>query len=82
MPESSKPETCLPIAVWFLFSERGEPLGQVYRRQGEEVPMVGAVFFARSKVENAVIVSFEELRPSCAMRRFRVVLRLCVPKQA
>jgi hypothetical protein len=79
LTESRKPETCLPVAAWFLFSERNEPLGQVYRRKGEEVPMVGDALSAPPKVESAVIIAFEELRSTCAMRRFRVVLKLGAP---
>ena len=60
-------ETCLPITVWFLHDENGAPLGQVYRRQ---IPEVGV------RIEAGEVTVFEELRPTCAMRRFRVTLRV------
>ena len=59
-------ETCLPTTAWFLYDESGAPLGQVHRRQ---IPEVGV------RIEAGEVTAFEELRPTCAMRRFRVVVR-------
>ena len=60
------PETCLPTTAWFLVGEDGKPMGQVFRK---ELPQVGW------RVDGAVVVRFDELRPTCSMRRFRVVVR-------
>ena len=68
------PET--RAAVWFLVSEDGEPLGQVYRRQHEIAPTVGTELANGAGWTTAEIVEFTELRPSCGMRRFRVVVRV------
>ena len=59
-------ETCLPTTAWFLYDESGAPLGQVHCR---EMPEVGV------RIEAGEVVGVEELRPTCAMRRFRVVVR-------
>ena len=59
-------ETCLPTTAWFLVDGDGRPLGQVFRA---ELPEVGA------RVDAGVVVAFEELRPTCSMRRFRVVVK-------
>ena len=64
---SDRPETCLPTTTWYLFSEEDEPLGQIYRAG---VPEVGA------QIEGGQVVSFTELHATCAMRRFRVVVRI------
>lgn len=70
---SDRPETCLPTTTWYLFSEEGEPLGQVYR---SGVPEVDAQIEGDQRFETAQVVSFTELGATCAMRRFRVVLRI------
>jgi len=69
-------EPCLPVASWFLYSEDGQALGQVYRKKGEDVPTVGQRLSEADNGLDGVIVSFEELRATCAMRRFKVVLKL------
>ena len=65
--------TCLPVAVWFLYSETEEPLGQTYRKGEDAVPAAG------DRVEHGdrrfEVVSHAELRTSCAMRRFKVIVR-------
>ena len=70
---SDEQRTCLPVAVWFLHSETNEPLGQTYRKGKDAVPLAGAL------VEHAgrqfEVIGHTELRASCAMRRFRVVVR-------
>lgn len=75
-PERREGQTCLPVAVWYLFSEGGEPLGQLYRREDEAAPGVGLRLSGTGRWDGAEVVAFEELRPTCAMRRYRVVLRL------
>ena len=63
-------------AAWFLFSEADEPLGPVFRGPDEAVPAVGKRLPDGDKWVVAEVVSFEELRASCAVRRFRVVVRV------
>ena len=70
---STKPDTCLPTTTWYLFLEDVEPLGQIYRCG---VPEVNAEIQGREHFQTARVVSFTELRATCAMRRFRVVLRV------
>ena len=65
-----------PAAVWFLYSEDDLPLGQVYRSQGDAVPTIGSQIADGERWNAAEVVSFEELATTCAMRRFRVVLRV------
>ena len=60
-------ETCLPTTSWFLYDETGAPLGQVHRPQ---IPEAGV------RIEAGEVIAFEELRPTCSMRRFRVTLRV------
>lgn len=66
------PETCLPTTTWFLYSEDDEPLGSIYR---SELPEVDVTIEDRPEFADARVVSFTELRATCAMRRFRVVVR-------
>ena len=70
---SNRPETCLPTTTWYLFSEEDEPLGQIYRAGP---PEVDAQIEGGQGFETARVVSFTELRATCAMRRFRVVVRI------
>lgn len=64
-------------AVWFLYSEANEPLGQLYRGEAEAVPGVGdSIADAGGRWQTAEIVDVKELGPTCAMRRFRVVIRI------
>ena len=57
--------TCLPTSQWFIYSEDGKPIAQVYRRQA---PEVGA------RVDEGEITAFEELRPTCSAKRFKVTV--------
>ena len=68
--------TCLPVTLWFLYSEGGEPLGQVYRSGEESIPSVGARIDNGARWKSAAVVEFSELRATCSMRRFRVVVRV------
>ena len=63
-------------AVWFLYSEEKEPWGQIYRAQDEAVPAVGTVIIDGVAWKRAEVVRFDELRSTCAMRRFRVIIRV------
>ncbi len=62
--------------VWFLYSEDGEPLGQVYRHGEEAIPTEGVRITNGARWKSAEVLSFSELTSTCAMRRFRVVVRL------
>ena len=64
---------CLPTTAWFLFDEDGQALGQVYR---PAVPRVGVRIEGGQRFEAAEVVELTELRATCAMRRFRVVVRI------
>ena len=66
-PSTDPGGTCLPSTAWFLYDENGGPLGQIYRRGAPEVGV---------QIEVGVVVEFLELRPTCANRRFRVVVRV------
>ncbi len=65
-----------PTAIWYLYSEKQEPLGQIYRRGEEAVPVVGAQVTDGARWKRVEVVSFEELRATCMMRRFSVVVRI------
>ena len=62
--------------AWFLYSENKEPLGQIHRWGKEAVPVIGARLSNGPGWNSAEVVGFTELRPSCAMRRFHVVIRV------
>ena len=68
--------TCLPVAIWYLRSESDEPLGQMYRCESESLPVAGARIQGQGTWSEAEVVEFTELRPTCAMRRFQVVIRV------
>jgi hypothetical protein len=73
MSESSNPpDTCLPTTTWFLYSEDDQPMGSIYRKA---LPEAGAQIDEREGFAAAQVVSFTELRATCAMRRFKVVVR-------
>jgi len=63
-------------AAWYLKSEGNEPLGQVYRSGDDAVPVPGALVTVPASSNEAKIVRFRELGPTCAMRRFEVIVRL------
>ncbi len=63
-------------ATWFLQSEENEPLGQVCWVAGEAVPAAGAAITGGAAWNIAEVVRFIELRPTCAMRRFEVIIRV------
>jgi hypothetical protein len=63
-------------ASWFVKSEGGEPLGQIYRGEEAAVPSPGSVLTTEAKWRSAEVVSFRELGPTCSIRRFAVVVRV------
>ena len=63
--------TCLPTAQRYLYSEDDEPLGSLYRNA---IPVVGATIDDSPNSVPDQIVSVNELRATCAMRRFRLVV--------
>ena len=65
--------TCLPTTTWFLFDEDGQPLGQLYR---PAVPRAGLRIEGTDRFETAEVIDVTELRATCSMRRFRVVVRV------
>ena len=73
MAQTSGPIT----ASWFLFSEEKKPLGQINRREGDEPsPSVGQGLGAGASWSAATVLGFEEVRATCGIRRFRVVVRV------
>ena len=64
------------VAVWFLHSEEGEPLGPVFRTQAEAIPAAGTLVANGASWKSAEVIEFAELRATCAVRRFRVVVRV------
>jgi len=66
----------LPVTQWYLYSEDGEPLGQMYRSGEGAIPSVGARLDDDARWKSASVVEFSELRATCSMRRFRVVVRV------
>ena len=69
-------QTAGPItASWFLFSEGNKPLGQINRREGDEpAPSAGEGLGAGASWSAATVLEFEEVRATCGIRRFRVVV--------
>ena len=65
--------TCLPTTTWFLYAEDDVPLGRVYR-SGE--PQIAARIENGPGFASAQVVSFTELRATCAMRRFKVIVKV------
>ncbi len=64
-------------AVWFVYSETGEPMGRLYRGDGDELaPVVGALLPKDGEWRSGEITGVRELAPTCAMRRFRVSARV------
>ena len=71
---NNRSETCLPTTTWFLYSEaEDKPLGSIYRKG---LPEASANIEERPGIPAAEVVSFTELRATCAMRRFKVVVRV------
>ncbi|GIS94166.1 MAG: hypothetical protein VX505_08870 [Chloroflexota bacterium] len=71
---SNPDETCLPTTTWFLYSEVQEkPLGRIYLMS---IPKVKDQVEGGQGNQFGEIVRAEELRATCAIRRFKVILRL------
>lgn len=75
-PMKGRVEIMNESASWFLVSEDGAPLGQIYCKDGRIEPTVGETLENGQKWKRAEVLSFEELRASCGMRRFRLVVRV------
>ena len=71
-------QTAGPItAAWFLFSEENKPLGQISRRDGDDpIPSVGQELQGGASWSTATVMEFEEVRATCGVRRFRLVVRV------
>ncbi|MEE3004480.1 MAG: hypothetical protein VX638_03390 [Chloroflexota bacterium] len=65
--------TCLPTTTWFLYLEDDMPLGRVYRSSD---PRAEAQIEDGPGFASAEVVSCTELRATCAMRRFKVIVRI------
>jgi hypothetical protein len=70
---SDQNSTCLPTSAWFLFDENAQPLGQLYR---PALPKAGLRVEGSDRFETGVVIDVTELRATCSMRRFRVVVRV------
>ncbi len=70
--------TAGPItAAWFLFSEENRPLGQITRRHGDDLaPSVGEELRDGPSWNTATVLEFSEVRATCGVRRFRLVVRV------
>ena len=65
------------IASWFLFSEENKPLGQINRREGDDpTPSAGQELEGGASWSAATVLESEEVRATCGVRRFRVVVRV------
>ena len=73
---TTQPDNCLPVAIWFLHTDADEPRGRLYRSGEEMLPSTGVLLEDAERWGKAEVVAFEELRPTCAMRRFKVVVRI------
>ena len=65
--------------MWFLSSEDGEPLGQVYRGADDAVPVLGETLTGGRSWESATVLGSEELATACSIRRFKVTVRVVSP---
>lgn len=65
-----------PTAVWFLISQEGQPLGQVYRGKEEALPLAGVRLTNGPAWKRIEVVESRELASTCGLRRFRVVVRV------
>lgn len=73
---ASKEQTAAVSAVWFVYSEQNKPLGRVYVSEDVDAPMAGARIADGEGWQDAEIAAARELAPTCAMRRWRVVVRV------
>lgn len=68
-------QTAAVSAVWFVYSERNEPLGRAYMDAEASAPTAGAAIADGEGWRRSEIAAVRELAPTCAMRRFRVTIR-------
>ena len=66
-------EETTSVAVWFLVSEEGEPLGRIHRQGEEAIPTLGTRLMNGAKWKSAEVIEFTELTATCAVRRFQSV---------
>ncbi len=76
MIEGAHGEPMNESAAWFLVSEESAPLGQIYPTDGRIEPSIGETLESGGTWRRAEVLRFEELRASCGMRRFRIVVRV------
>ena len=72
----SKEQTAAVSAVWFVYSEQNKPLGRLYVSEGADPPSAGAPIADGDGWQDAEIAAVRELAPTCAMRRWRVTVRM------
>ena len=75
---TSQPDNCLPVAIWFLYTETDEPLGRVYRSGNDLLPSPGVLLEDAERWGRAEVIAYEELRPTPTEsgRRFKVMVRI------
>ena len=66
----------MTAAAWYLFAEDGQPLGQMIQEGESPFPVIGQRLTDGKDWRVAEVVGFEDLAHICAMRRFRVVIRV------
>jgi hypothetical protein len=74
MPEAQQVETM--NATWFVYSEDGKTIGRIRRKAEDAVPDVGGIIEDGKGFDSAEVLSFQELSPTCMMRRYKVVVRV------
>ena len=63
-------------AAWYLYTEDGAPAGHRIVESHSPFPVVGDRIANSGEWTQAEIVAFEELAHVCAMRRFKVIIRI------
>ena len=63
-------------AAWYLYNEDGAPAGHRIVEGDSPFPAVGDRVDGGGEWSEAEIVAFEELAHVCAMRRFKVIVRI------
>ena len=63
-------------AAWFLYDEQGQARGYFLKEGDPPEPVIGERISGGQGWQHAEVVAFEELPLVCAMRRFRVTIRI------
>ncbi|MBI4339347.1 MAG: hypothetical protein HY680_05275 [Chloroflexi bacterium] len=63
-------------AAWFLISQEGKPLGMYLQERANPAPEEGERIRHGDGWQEAKVLAWEELPRVCAMRRYRVVIRI------